>query len=201
MFSLQDALTLPDPAYSFMWSVLNMSVPPVLAQKMPNYDYKRYIHSVGLTHPTFQSAPAFRHAQNKYYIGQSDVNSVTINFYEDANYTTHKWIASWRAAFRTSRFQYAVAMDYKGSMDVAMLSGLVEEGVATTSDYDDEGNNMGETPVGTDSISLIARLLGIFPTTQSPTDLDFSRGDRIIVPIEFQVDDVKYLTNNGTIES
>jgi hypothetical protein len=179
---------------------MNASVPALVKQALPAYDYRRYMHSVGLTHPSFQAAPAFRATQNRYYVGQSDVNSITINFYEDSKYTTHAWVATWRASIRNKRRQYSLPKQYKGSLDVAMLSGLVDGQSAEKLDYDDEYANSGVDSVGDSSISMTARVLGIFPTTQSPTDLDFSRTDRIVVPIEFQVDDVQYYVGGVRIE-
>lgn len=211
MFSLQDALSLPDPAYSFLWGVQNASFPALVSQGMPNYDYKRYIHAVGLTHPSFQAAPAFRHSKNRYYIGSSDINSLTITFYEDRNYSTHKWIAWWRAAFRNKRYQYSLPKDYKGMIEVALLSGVTDEQSFWENEYAGEpgviGSGSGELSesgvdsIGLSSVSLTARLVGLFPTTPSPTDLDFNNNQRIIVPIEFQVDDVQYFADGVKIEA
>lgn len=188
MFSLRSALSLPDPALACFWACTDIAVPA--AGVLDNYDVMRYVHSVSLTHPFFASNGAYRAGKESYYVGRYDVNSITMNMYEDSNYSTHKMLVRWRNLIcdRNSR-AFALPVNYKGSITLNLLSGIT--GGSNTPNFGDSNDSLQET--APDSTVLTVVLTGVFPSTQSPTDLDFTNGGRIIVPVEFVVDDVQYI--------
>lgn len=235
LFNLQEALDLPEPAFSNLWLCEDIIHP----KGLPHFDHKRYVHSVSVTHPFFNPSTAFRHGKSNYYAGNYDTNSITLNLYEDKDYSTHKFLCAWRNAIcDPNTFAYSLPVQYKGFLKVTMLTGIDDSKLSvamSSSDSEDLGSNLATniersvrkfkqfsealqsqnqsiqhildmgnrrsdkgTGLSTDgNVAMSIIFAGVFPTSQSPTDLDFGRAERIIVPVEFSVDQVLYEDGSG----
>lgn len=169
---LDRALSLPDPALVFRWDCISVTFGSAAALVIPENFYD-YVHGVSLPIPHIETNPAFRQATHTYYPGFSDVNSTTLTLYEDHSYTMHSLMQTWRAIVVDADGNYGLPVDYKCEFKFRLL-GLAE------------GEN-----TATVKVPLVARVIGMFPTTQAPTDLNYQSSDRVIISQEFSVDDVK----------
>lgn len=183
-WTLEEAITLPDPAWAWSFRVLELRLfnPSSALARQGGMSGDsggslvdlRYVQGVSIPMPFLESNGISREATKLYFPGFEDVNSATFTFYEDSNYTVHKMLHKWRRLIRSDKGLYSLPVTYKGTALVALYPAILSS---------ERGASARPTP------SLKLRLNGLFPTTQPPTDVNYESNNRVTVPMEFSVDD------------
>lgn len=159
--TLDSVLALKDPAFGFQWKVSALIMPDGLLP-LPLI----YFHSIALPHTFYEQSGHFVAAKKVYNPGMEDINAFSCTLYEDYEMTTSFWLQAWRDKIKDVKDLYGLDADIKATLVVSKYS----------------SNNMTKA-VAKHTIT------GVFPTTQSPDELSYDNGNRLIINCEFSCDD------------
>ena len=121
--------------------------------------------------PTFHKTPAqarFSQGSNDYYPGTTDVDGISVTFYEAYTYSTSKWLNSWRRmVYDPITSNFGVPKSYKQNIVVEAYS------------------RFSTSPVRTITYT------GCWPTDRGPYEYNYTdETGRITVQAQFSVDSV-----------
>lgn len=161
MLYQQFALGAVDPALSTRWYVL------VPGATSPTF---AVAESVNVTFRKIPSKSRYRTGKNANYADNSEIDGITIVFFETADFQVTKWLKKWREMVFHPDGTYGLPAQFKKDITVQLL--------------------------GIDSMSpkMTVKYTGCWPTDQSPWALDYEAADgRIKVEAQFAVDDMEML--------
>lgn len=151
------ALGAPEPALSSIWIV-----------KIPFNTQNIFIaaEQVSATVRKIPGESRFTGGRNKFYAGTSDIDSVSITFYETDDYAVSKWLYSWRKLVEDNGI-YGLPADFKKIFYVFAYSKSQPKPTRTFK-YD-----------------------GVWPTDRNAYEYNQDETGRITVQAQFAVDDVE----------
>ena len=119
--------------------------------------------------PTFSKTPAtprFNQGSNTYFPGITDIDGLTVSFYETYDFAVITWLRNWREkVYNTSNGVYGMPKDYKKSIHVIQYG---------------QGSNSKVADV---------KYQGCWPTDTAPLSLDYTDESGVIkVEGQFSVD-------------
>lgn len=155
------ALSAPDPALSSLFII-----------RLPFGDYTKDILAEKAD-PTFSKTPAnprFTNGSNAYYPGITDIDGMSISFYETHDLRVSKWLNDWRLmVFDKTDGSYGMPADYKKTINIGYIDPTTGK----------ESHN--------------ADYIGMWPTDKGPFNLDYSDDSgHLMVEAQFSVDDMKW---------
>lgn len=155
--SRQLALSIKDPALASLWLL-----------KVPFADFQVEVVAEKVQ-PTFNKTPAnprFNQGSNSYYPGITDIDGLSISFYEQVDYPVSMWLNTWRKlVFNPEDGVYGMPSVYKQDI-------VIDYFAANSS-----------SPIKTATYS------GCWPTDKAPFNLDYESAEgRIMVEAQFSVD-------------
>ena len=162
MLNRQYALNAVDPALSTRWYVM------VPGATSPTFAVAESVTA------TFRKIPAksrYRTGKNSNYADNSEIDGLTIVFFETSDFQVTKWLRTWREMVFHPDGTYGLPVQYKKDIFVQML------GI--------ENNN----------VQLSLKYTGAWPTDQSPWTLDYEDATgRVKVEAQFSVDEMQYFS-------
>jgi len=158
MLERTQAHALPEPALATLWY---LSVPFTNGMI-----YHVYAERVSATFPKTSFRPRPADGKNKYFPESTDLDGLSITFYEMYDYRVHKWLSEWRKLIKDKDGNYSPAALYKKDMTLRLYA----------------RTNMS-SPIYT------VNYIGVAPSDQAPLDLQFDdETQRITVETQFSVD-------------
>jgi hypothetical protein len=158
MLTRELALSLADPAQNNLFLV---TVP---------FTNGKHFHvvaeTISMTFPKVPFRPRFSQGSNTYYPETSDIDGISISFYETHTYQVTGWLDTWRKLLIDSRGNYGLPAVYKKDVPVQVFS----------------RENLSEP-----TLTFIYQ--GIAPSDQSPFDMSYEdEAGRLIVEAQFSCD-------------
>ena len=161
MFKLNDVLGLKDPATSWRWRVTAFTAPDGLTPPP-----LMYFHAIPVPYPSIESVQVHMQASNAFFVpGFQAIGTLNLTIYEDDSFATTLWLQTWRQRIRGSDGLYEIPVPV-GNIEVTCY------------------NARGE--------KTIRQLLKkVWPISQSPSELSYENGGRLVITAEFAVHDVE----------
>lgn len=160
MFQLNEVLTLNDPATSWRWRVTAFDTPAGL-EPPPLH----YFHAIPVPYPSIESVQVHLQASNAFFVpGFQAMGTLSITLYEDEFFDTTLWLQAWRQRIRGTDGLYEIPVPM-GNIEITC--------------YNTRGKG-----------TLRQTLKKVWPVSQSPSELSYDNGGRLVITAEFAIHDV-----------